>query len=163
MQVQPPNANLLKTNPGQCSRHGKVTAWLAASGCRFGPVFRKVNRWGAVELTALHPDAVRQILLRRAAQAGLTVSGLERLSPHGLRAGFITEAYKASARRDHHGARAPPRHPHHARHVRRAKLVGNSPAGEGYIQPSRKCVIAACGGLRTTLTGGRPDGAGDNA
>ena len=25
MQVQPPNANLLKTNAGQCSRHGKVT------------------------------------------------------------------------------------------------------------------------------------------
>jgi integrase len=41
---------------------------------------------------------VRQILLRRAAQAGLTVSGQERLSPHGLRAGFITEAYRQGAR-----------------------------------------------------------------
>src|SRR4051812_9582028 len=75
-----------------------LEAWLEASGCRFGPVFRKVNRWGDVEPAALHPDAVRQILRRRAAQAGLTVSGLERLSPHGLRAGFITEAYRQGAR-----------------------------------------------------------------
>jgi hypothetical protein len=55
------------------------------------------SEWGDVEPTALHPDAVRQILRRRAAQAGLTVSGLERLSPHGLRAGFITEAYPCPA------------------------------------------------------------------
>jgi integrase len=75
-----------------------LEAWLEASGCRFGPVFRKVNRWGDIEPAALHPDAVRQILRRRAAQAGLTVSGLEWLSPHGLRAGFITEAYRQGAR-----------------------------------------------------------------
>jgi hypothetical protein len=48
-------------------------------------------------------------------------------------------------------------------YVRRAKLVGKSPAREEYIQPSRKCVIAACGGLRSSLTGGRPDGTGDKA
>ena len=74
-----------------------LEAWLEASACRFGPVFRKVNRWGDIEPAALHPDAVRQILRRRAAQAGLTVSGLERLLPHGLRAGFITEAYPCLA------------------------------------------------------------------
>jgi integrase len=105
-----------------------LEAWLEASGCRFGPVFRKVNRWGDVEPAALHPDAVRQILRRRAAQAGLTVSGLERLSPHGLRAGFITEAYRQGARDEEIMD--------HTRHrdlrtmrgyVRRAKLLSESP------------------------------------
>jgi integrase len=83
---------------------------------------------------ALHPDAVRQILLRRAGKAGLTVAGLdiaglERLSPHGLRAGFVTEAYRAGARDEEIMA--------HTRHrdlktmrgyVRRAKLMTDSPA-----------------------------------
>jgi hypothetical protein len=36
-----------------------LEAWLEASGCCFGPVFRKVNRWGDVGPAALHPDAVR--------------------------------------------------------------------------------------------------------
>ena len=103
--------------------------WLAATDCRYGPVFRKVDRWGNLSEGALHPDAVRQILLRRAAQAGLKVSGLERLSPHGLRAGFVTEAYQAGARDEHIMA--------HTRHrdlktmrgyVRRARLVQDSPA-----------------------------------
>jgi integrase len=105
-----------------------LEAWLEASGCRFGPVFRKVNRWGDIEPAALHPNAVRQILRRRAAQAGLTVSGLERLSPHGLRAGFITEAYRQGARDEEIMD--------HTRHrdfrtmrgyVRRAKLLSESP------------------------------------
>ena len=86
-----------------------LEAWLQASGCRFGPVFRKVNRWSDVEPQSLHPDAVRQILRRRATQAGLTVSGLERLSPHGLRANFITEAYRQGAR-DEMRANGPRQH-----------------------------------------------------
>ncbi|MFC7693661.1 hypothetical protein ACFQY5_33150 [Paeniroseomonas aquatica] len=60
----------------------------------------------------------------------MSSSGLERLSAHGLRAGFITEAYKAGARDEVIMA--------HSRHkdvrtmrgyVRRAKLVAESPAG----------------------------------
>ncbi|RAI54549.1 tyrosine-type recombinase/integrase [Roseicella frigidaeris] len=105
-----------------------LEAWLQASACRYGPVFRKVSRWGEVEPAGLHPDAVRQILLRRAAQAGLTVSGQERLSPHGLRAGFITEAYRQGARDEDIMD--------HTRHrdlrtmrgyVRRARLLTESP------------------------------------
>ena len=107
-----------------------LEAWLAAADCRYGPVFRKVDRWGNLSEAALHPDAVRQILLRRAARAGLEVPGFERLSPHGLRAGFVTEAYQAGARDEHIMA--------HTRHrdlktmrgyVRRARLVQDSPAG----------------------------------
>ena len=60
--------------------------------------------------------------------AGLTVASAERLSPHGLRAGFVTEAYRAGARDE--------QIMDHTRHrdlntmrgyVRRAKLVTESP------------------------------------
>jgi integrase len=105
-----------------------LEAWLDQSECRFGPVFRKITRWGQVEHAALHPDAVRQILRRRAAAAGLMVGEGERLSPHGLRAGFVTEAYRAGARDEEIMD--------HTRHrdlktmrsyVRRSKLVVESP------------------------------------
>ncbi len=101
--------------------------WLDASACRFGPVFRKVDRWGSVEHRRLGGDAVRDILLRRAREAKLTVHGGERLSPHGLRAGFVTEAYLAGARDE--------QVMEHTRHrdlktmrgyVRRARLVADS-------------------------------------
>ncbi len=107
-----------------------LEAWIKAVDCRYGPVFRRVDRWGNLSDAALHPDAVRQILLRRAAQAGLRAPSGERLSPHGLRAGFVTEAYQAGARDEHIMA--------HTRHrdlktmrgyVRRARLVQDSPAG----------------------------------
>ena len=39
--------------------------WLRASDTTFGPVFRKVNRWGNVEHGRLHPDAWHRILARR--------------------------------------------------------------------------------------------------
>jgi hypothetical protein len=48
--------------------------WLRASDTRFGPVFRKIDRWGNVEHRRLGTDAIRRILarraLRRAAKAG---------------------------------------------------------------------------------------------
>lgn len=105
-----------------------LEAWLQASDCRYGPVFRKVDRWGTVETRALTPEAVGHILKKRAEAAGLSVGSLERLSAHGLRAGFVTEAYKAGARDEQIMA--------HTRHrdlktmrgyVRRAKLLTESP------------------------------------
>ena len=104
-----------------------LEAWLDASACRYGPVFRKVDRWGSIEHRRLGADAVRDILLRRAAAAKLSVPAGERLSPHGLRAGFVTEAYMAGARDE--------QVMDHTRHrdlktmrgyVRRAKLVTDS-------------------------------------
>ena len=92
-------------------------------------MFRKVNRWGSIEATAPHPYALPRILARRLALAGIKAAGLERLSLHGLRAGFITEAYKAGARDE-----AIMEHSRHRDirtmrgYVRRAKLVGESPA-----------------------------------
>jgi len=115
-------------HPETCPLRALET-WLRLSECEYGPVFRKVDLWGNVETRRLHPDAVRQILLRRAKLAGLTVPAGERLSPHGLRAGFVTEAYMAGARDE--------QIMEHTRHkdlkvmrgyIRRAKLVSESPA-----------------------------------
>jgi hypothetical protein len=61
-------------------------------------VFRKIDRWGSIETTALHAYALPKLLARRWALAGIKHAGRERLSRHGLRVGFITEAYKAGAR-----------------------------------------------------------------
>lgn len=106
-----------------------LEAWRTASGCSDGPVFRKIDCWGRLGTAALHPDAIRQILRKRAAAAGLSVPEAERLSPHGLRAGFVTEAYAAGARDEQIMA--------HTRHrdlktmrgyVRRARLGLDSPA-----------------------------------
>ncbi|MDO9713687.1 tyrosine-type recombinase/integrase [Paracraurococcus lichenis] len=107
-----------------------LEAWLQASDCRYGPVFRKIDRWGNLETAALHPYALPKILARRLALAGIKAAGLERLSLHGLRAGFITEAYGAGVRDE-----AIMEHSRHRDirtmrgYVRRAKLVGESPAG----------------------------------
>ncbi|NOG74178.1 MULTISPECIES: site-specific integrase [Roseicella] len=71
-----------------------------------------------------------RFLARRLALAGLKPAGLERLSLHGLRAGFITEAYKAGARDE-----AIIEHSRHRDirimrgYIHRAKLVDESPAG----------------------------------
>ncbi len=39
--------------------------WLQTSDTRFGPVFRKIDRWGSVEYCRLGTDALRRILARR--------------------------------------------------------------------------------------------------
>ncbi len=106
-----------------------MRAWLDASETSYGPVFRKIDKWGTIETNRLCPEAVRQILRRRATEAGVTVPANERLSPHGLRAGFITQAYKAGARDE-----AIMSHTRHSdlksmrRYVRRAKLMDDNPA-----------------------------------
>jgi hypothetical protein len=45
-----------------------VEDWLDRSATRFGPVFRKIDRWGNVEHRRLGTDAIRRILARRTAQ-----------------------------------------------------------------------------------------------
>jgi hypothetical protein len=39
---------------------------MDASARRFGPIFRKVDRWGNVEHRRLGTDAIRRVLARRA-------------------------------------------------------------------------------------------------
>ena len=43
-----------------------LQGWLSRSDTRFGPVFRKVDRWGNVEHRRLRPDALPRIWRRRA-------------------------------------------------------------------------------------------------
>ncbi len=43
--------------------------WLHSSDTRFGPVFRKVDRWGNVEHQRLRADGLRRIWQRRASAA----------------------------------------------------------------------------------------------
>ena len=121
--VSPLTAETLRKSSGRRNARRKA-----------GPLFRKVSTRGSIGGTALHPDAVRRILLHRLAMAGLTPEevgqGFDRLSAHALRVGFITEAY-AKGVRDEDIMR-------HTRHrdlrtmrgyVRRAGLVTESPAG----------------------------------
>ena len=105
--------------------------WLDMSEIVTGPMFRKVNRGGVVEKARLSTDAVRQILLKRAAKAGLKGTLAEPVSPHGLRAGFVTTAYRNGVPDEEIMG--------HTRHrslttmrsyVRRAKLSRDSPAGK---------------------------------
>ena len=108
-----------------------LDAWLRASEVRSGPVFRKVTRWGKVSPTRFSPDAVRQVVVKRAAQAGLAGTRLDSITPHGLRAGFVTTAYKNGVPDE-----AIMEHTRHRSltvmrsYVRRAKLGTASPAGK---------------------------------
>lgn len=70
---------------------GALEQWLQRSKIRRGPVFRRITAAGTIE-GRLTGDGVYKILKARAAAAQLTVAATERLSPHGLRAGMITEA-----------------------------------------------------------------------
>jgi integrase len=108
-----------------------LQTWLTSAEISAGPLFRKVNRGGVVEAARLSPDAVRQILLKRAALAGLKGTLFEPVSPHGLRAGFVTTAYRNGVSDEEIMG--------HTRHrslttmrsyVRRAKLGLASPAGK---------------------------------
>jgi hypothetical protein len=46
--------------------------WLATSETSFGPVFRKIDRWGNIEHRRLGTDALRRILARRTLRRGRT-------------------------------------------------------------------------------------------
>jgi len=67
-------------------------AWLRAAEITDGPIFHRVTQWGTVGTKRLHPDAVRQILTKRAAAAGIKGTLLEPVTPHGMRAGFVITA-----------------------------------------------------------------------
>ena len=103
--------------------------WLRRGKIRRGPVFRRITAAGTIE-GRLTGDGFYKILRARAAAAKLTVADTERLSPHGLRAGLITEASL-------NGALDEQIMPH-SRHKdlgtmrgyrRRARIVVDNPAG----------------------------------
>ncbi len=108
-----------------------LRAWLQSARIERGPVFRGVTRQGTTRSGALSGEAVRQIVVRRAKLAGITATRLEPISPHGLRAGFVTTAYRNGVPDEEIMG--------HSRHrsltvmrsyVRRSKLSQASPAGK---------------------------------
>ena len=108
-----------------------LKAWLSAAAIKQGPVFRAISRHGTLRATPLSGEAVRVIVLKRAALAGIKGTRLEPISPHGLRAGFITAAYRNNVPDEEIMG--------HSRHrslttmrsyVRRSKLSQASPAGK---------------------------------
>jgi len=63
--------------------------WIETAELSGGPLFRPVSRSGRVLNRRLAPDALRVILRHRLALAGLPE---DFATPHGLRAGFLTQA-----------------------------------------------------------------------
>jgi integrase len=104
-----------------------MRAWLKASAIIYGPVFRRLTAAGAIE-GRLTGNGVWRVLRRRATQAELTVEEGERLSPHGMRAGYITEAYLNGALDEQVMAHARQKSIETTRRYRnRAKTVAASP------------------------------------
>ena len=108
-----------------------LQAWLDTAEIADGPVFRAISRHGTTRSSALSGEAVRLIVLKRARLAGIKAGRLEPVSPHGLRAGFVTAAYRNNVPDEEIMG--------HTRHrslttmrsyVRRSKLSHASPAGK---------------------------------
>jgi hypothetical protein len=59
------DVSLTRATPAEACAVRAMEDWLRASDTAFGPVFRKVDRWGNVEHGRLHPDAWSRILARR--------------------------------------------------------------------------------------------------
>ncbi len=65
-----------------------LRAWLNAAGIESGPVFRRLDRWGNVKDSGLHPSAVATIVRDAASAIGLDPA---EHTAHSLRAGFVSE------------------------------------------------------------------------
>jgi integrase len=108
-----------------------LKTWLELAEITAGPLFRKVNRGGLVERARLSTDAVRQILLKRAAKAGLKGTLAEPFSrtacvPGSSQLPILTVCRtKKSWGHTRHRSLTTMRS-----YVRRAKLSRESPAGK---------------------------------
>ena len=84
------------TGPGQAPRlplkgpaARALVHWIETARIGAGPLFRPVSRADRPLARGLAPDALRVILRHRLARAGLPE---DYATPHGLRAGFLTQA-----------------------------------------------------------------------
>jgi len=69
-----------------------IEEWLASRGLRAGPLFAPINKAGKIAQRALSDQAVRKILLKRAAETGTAP-----FSPHDLRRTMIGDLLDAGA------------------------------------------------------------------
>jgi len=60
-------------------------------------LFPTVHKTGAIGELGMSGDAVAAMIRRRADQAGFSSAQTQRLGGHSLRAGFVTEAFRAGA------------------------------------------------------------------
>jgi site-specific recombinase XerD len=94
------NALTVRSGKGNKARisyatDGSITlleAWLKARGISAGPLFSPINKSGKIVLRRLSDQAVRKILLKRAAQTGVAP-----FSPHDLRRTMIGDLLDAGA------------------------------------------------------------------
>lgn len=63
-----------------------VQQWLEASELKDGPLFRAINRWGALSQEPLHPNSLIKLLRKTLESAGVSDAGS--YSGHSLRRGF---------------------------------------------------------------------------
>ena len=61
------------------------------------PLFPTVHKTGAIGARAMSGDAIAEMIERRASAAGFTPTQVDKLGGHSLRAGFVTEAFRAGA------------------------------------------------------------------
>jgi integrase len=114
------------TRPATCPVRA-MRAWLKAASITYGPVFRRITAAGTIE-GRLTGNGVWRIVRSRAAKADLKVDDAERLSPHGMRAGYIVEAYLNGALDEQAMGHARQKSLNTTRAYRnRAKTVGASP------------------------------------
>jgi integrase len=70
-----------------------LRVWLEFSKITGGPVFRRIDKWGQIGVTALDPQSVTAIIKSRCVAAGLDPA---QYSAHGLRSGYLTQAARAA-------------------------------------------------------------------
>jgi len=108
-------------------------------------VFRGVTRHDSIRTGALSGEGMRLIVVKRAELAGIKATRLEPISPHGLRAGFVTSAYRNGVPDEEITG--------HSRHrsltvmrnyVRRSKLSHASPAGKVGLSFGDQCRSRLC-------------------
>lgn len=104
-----------------------LLAWLNCASIETGPMFRAVDRWGAIGAARLSDASVTLILRQRLQDAGFDPAGY---SGHSLRAGLATSAAKAGVRASK--IRAQTGHASDtmlARYIREADMFSDNAAG----------------------------------
>jgi integrase len=83
---------------------GEIEPQHCCGGARFAEpadparaVFPSVHATGAIGSKPMTGHAINEMIRRRAAAAGFTPAQVARLGGHSLRAGFVTEAFRAGA------------------------------------------------------------------
>ena len=86
-----------------------LESWLHGSDTRFGPVFRKVNRWGTVEYRRLQPDGLRRIVQRRAKALRTARAGGPAIGSSARARGPAGQGELAESRHGPHRSRVRPK------------------------------------------------------